>query len=503
MTTEEHTIDNYPDSHGLLSKDSIKAYLLTTFGIAIIIALYYILVGPAAAMQPPGGQPPGGQPSGPPGQAPIGGIGVGGLNTWPLWGQLLVPSLLELTIGIAIFAVFGLMIAYVYKQKGVRTSIYLVVIVGVLLIIATNLIQGWEIGISQTMDAGQIITDAMGIDNIFDFISNYETIQPTLTTHALTQPPGAVLVIYLLYTVLGSPDLVAIGLCAAAAVGSAFFIRGIFRHLFDDESARYTTLLYLILPAVQVYYLANIYAIVATLVLGVLYFYLHSDRRVAAVGTLVSLFLLTFITFLSAFMVIFLFIYEILKANSESDTTGIADRLRVTLKSLQNPILLSLCVGAVYGLLLVTLDFNYINAFLYASASENPNGFMLLSSPIEYFTSRIQNILDIVIFFGPVLSILAYRGFVTLRKEATEKPDSSNKYNLVLAALIALGLLFLTGAPKKGETARICMFILPFLLIPVITYIQRANLSNRDKGILLLLVFGQAVLLQLFGIWVW
>ena len=69
--------------------------------------------------------------------------------------------------------------------------------------------------------------------------------------------------------------------------------------------------------------------------------------------------------------------------------------------------------------------------------------------------------------------------------------------------LIALGILFLTGAPKKGETARICMFILPFLLIPVIAYIQRANMSNRDKGILLLLVFGQAVLMQLFGIWVW
>ena len=192
-----------------------------------------------------------------------------------------------------------------------------------------------------------------------------------------------------------------------------------------------------------------------------------------------------------------------MRANSEIDVTGIADRLKVTLKSLQNPILLSLCVGAVYGLLLVTLGFNYINALLYASASENPNGFMLLSSPIEYFASRIQNILDIAIFFGPVLSVLAYRGFITLRKEATENPDSSKKYNLILAALIALGLLFLTGAPKKGETARICMFILPFLLIPVIAYIQRANMSNRDKGILLLLVFGQAVLMQLFGIWVW
>ena len=126
-----------------------------------------------------------------------------------------------------------------------------------------------------------------------------------------------------------------------------------------------------------------------------------------------------------------------------------------------------------------------------------------LTNPIEYFTTRIQDILDIVIFFGPVLSVLAYRGFVMLREEAAQDVDSSKKYNIVLAALIALGLLFLTGAPKKGETARVCMFILPFLLIPVITYIQRTNMSRRDKIILLALVFGQAVLMQLLGIWVW
>ena len=169
----------------------------------------------------------------------------------------------------------------------------------------------------------------------------------------------------------------------------------------------------------------------------------------------------------------------------------------------ENNFILLLSVGAVYGLLLVTLGFNYINAFLYASALENPNGFMLFSNPVEYFTTRIQDILDIVIFFGPVLSVLAYRGFVMLHEEVVQDTESSKKYHLVLAALIALGLLFLTGAPKKGETARICMFILPFLLILVITYIQKTNMSRRDKIILLVLVFSQTVILQLFGIWVW
>ena len=501
MTSEEHTIDNYPDT-GLLSRDNIKAYLLTIIGIAVIIALYYILTGLPSTMQHPSGPPRESLQGGPGQPPPGGGTNIGELNTWPLWGQLFFPSLIELAIAIAIIAVFGLMITYVYKRKGVRTSIYLIVIAGVLLIIATNLIHGIEMGITQTMGAGQIFTDAMGVNNIFDFISNYDIIQPTLTTHATTQPPGATLTIYLLYLVFNTPMLVAIGLCVVAAVGSAFFLRGIVRQLFDDEQARYATFLYLLLPAVQVYYLANIYAIVATLVLAVLYFYFHEDRRVATVGSIISLFLLTFVSFLSIFMVFFLFIYEMLKANSiETDNT--VDRLKNIVMATKVPILFSLCVGAVYGLLLVTLGFNYINAFLYASSLENPNGFMLFSSPVEYFASRIQNILDIAIFFGPVLSVLAYRGFITLREESTENQNSSKKYHIVLAALIALGLLFLTGAPKKGETARICMFILPFLLIPVIAYIRNTNMTRRDKIILLVVVFGQAVLLQLVGIWVW
>ena len=493
-------MDNDSGTHDLLSRDNIKAYLLTMFGIAVIIALYYILTGPAAGMQPPGGPPS----DGPSGQPPAGGTGLGALNPWPLWGQIVLPSLLELIFGIAILIAFGLFVTYIYREKGARSSIYVVVIVGVLLIIATNLIHGWEIGITQTIGgATEIFGDMVRVDSIIDFISNYEALQPVLTTHAKTQPLGAVLFVYLLYIVLGSPDLIAIGLCVVAAVGSAFFIRGIVQQLFDEDYARYATLLYLILPAVQVYYLANIYAIVATLVLGVLYFYLHSDRRIAAVGTFLSLFLLTFITFLSVFMVFFLFIYEMLKANSEVETNSYVDRLKAALTSIKYPFILSLCVGAVYGLLLITLGFNYINAFLYASSLENPNGLMLFSSPVEYFTTRIQDILDIVIFFGPVLSVLAYRGFVMLREEAALDVDSSKKYNIVLAALIALGLFFLTGAPKKGETARICMFILPFLLISVMTYIQKTNMSRRDKMILLVLVLGQAVILQLFGTWVW
>ncbi|MFW9767994.1 MAG: hypothetical protein ACFFF9_15310 [Candidatus Thorarchaeota archaeon] len=515
MTANEQSMDNYSSSDRLLSRNNIKAYLLTLFGFAIIIALYYLLAGQTVGMGPPGGQqagrqPPGGLPvgglpiGGLPGQSPITGTGLMTMGTWPLWGTLVLPSLLELAIGIGILVAFGLTIGYVYRKRGSRPSIFLIVIVGILLIIATNLIHGWQTGIEQTIGAAsEIFSDAVNVNSFVDFIANFEALQPTLSLHAQTQPPGAVLAIYFLYLIFSDPSLIAIGLSIIAGIGSAFFLRGIVKRLFDEDSARYAVFLYLILPAVQVYYLANIYALVATLVLGVLYFYLHPDRRISAVGTAVSLFLLTFITFLSAFMILFLFIYEMLNANSETKTSGTIQRVRAIIQSVKYPLFLSLVVVAVYGVLYATLGFNYLNAFFYASYLENPSGFMLLANPAQYIATRAQNVMDIVIFFGPVLSVLAFKGLGMLRENAAEDLDSSKKYNLVLAALIALGLLFLAGAPKKGETARICMFFLPFLLIPVITYIRKTRMSNRDKAVLLLIVFGQAVLLQLIGFWLW
>ncbi|MFW9835662.1 MAG: hypothetical protein ACFFEK_16790, partial [Candidatus Thorarchaeota archaeon] len=501
MTAEEQSMDNYSSSENLLSKANIKAYLFTLFGFAAIIALYYLLAGPAAGTQPLGGQPVGNRPprglpiGGLPGPSPIAGGGLMTMGTWPLWGDIVLPSLLELVIGIGILVAFGLAIGYVYRKGGARPSIYLIVIVGILLIIATNLIHGWQTGIEQTIGAAsEIFTDALNINSFLDFIGNFNALQPTLSLHAQTQPPGAVLAIYFLYLILGDPSLMAIGLSIISGLGSAFFLRGIVKRLFDEDSARYAVFLYLILPAVQVYYLANIYALVATLVLGVLYFYLYPDRRISAVGTVVSLFLLTFITFLSAFMILFLFIYEMLNANSETKASSNIQRLRAMIQSIKYPLFLSLLVVAVYGLLYVALGFNYLNAFFYASYLENPSGFMLLANPAQYISTRVQNVMDIVIFFGPVLSVLAFKGLGMLRENAAENLDSSKKYNLVLAALIALSLLFLAGAPKKGETARICMFFLPFLLIPVITYIRRTKMGNRDKAILMLLVFGQAVL---------
>jgi len=284
---------------------------------------------------------------------------------------------------------------------------------------------------------------------------------------------------------------------------SAFFLYKIFLKLFDTQTSRYAAVLFSLLPAIQVYYLANIYAIVTSLVLGVVYFYLHEDKRVSIAGGILCLFLGTFISFLFVYVILFLFVFEMLNSYVSGERTGVLGQIENFVRSLDILILIGIGVGLIYGLLYLTLGFNYINTFLYASSLENPDGFMLFSNPIQYLTTRVQNILDIMIFFGPILLVFCYRGLKILREKAAQDKDAAWKFLFVLSALVALLLLFLTGAPKKGETARICMFILPFLLIPVMEYLNEAGYPHRERIILLVLVFGQAVFMQLIGVYVW
>ena len=179
---------------------------------------------------------------------------------------------------------------------------------------------------------------------------------------------------------------------------------------------------------------------------------------------------------------------------------GIFKWMKNLVNKAQTLIIMAVSIVIIYGFLLL-LGFNYINAFIYASSSTS--GFTLFSNPVQYFTTRLQNILDILIFFGPILIVLCYRGIKNLKKDSERESVASNTYLLVLSALLGLLILFLAGAPNKGETARICMFILPFMLIPVAYNLRKDKYSQVEKLKLLVLVFGQTLLFQLIATWVW
>jgi hypothetical protein len=486
----------------IFSRENMKGYLIIFMAMMSIILLYQILTGIQLGPingGPPGGNPPGFRPAIDSlqfGGAP-GGIGVGMGNIWPLWGTISLPTFAGFVIGLLSVFLAAIVIWYTYERLEISPNWLLVGLFGFVLIVLTNMINGWTVGIYDTIGAAsEIYQDIPNVVSIVDFVANYTDLQPILSLHAQTQPPGAVLTIYVLNLLLGSPDLIALAICAIATLFSAFFLDRIFEQFFEKDVARYGVLLFVLLPAVQVYYLANIYAIVAVLMFGSLYFYLHSNQVISIVGSVLFVFLGTFVSFLFVYIGIFMLVYESIKTGLPGER-NLVQWMKDLGGNMMNPFIIVTAIGAIYGLLYITIGFNYIEAFLYASSLENPNGFMLFTDPGTYFMTRVQNILDIVIFFGPVLLYLCWKGLVPLREQ------NAISYQLVLAALVSLLLLFLTGAPKKGETARICLFFLPFLLIPVLGYIQEGHVNKRELVLLAMVVFIQAVITQILGNFIW
>ncbi|MEJ2278383.1 MAG: hypothetical protein P8Y70_11640 [Candidatus Lokiarchaeota archaeon] len=81
------------------------------------------------------------------------------------------------------------------------------------------------------------------------------------------------------------------------------------------------------------------------------------------------------------------------------------------------------------------------------------------------------------------------------------KNNYTQLYHLVSAAILTLIIIFVLGVYDHGETARAAMFIYPFLLIPVAIYIKTysGRILKSEIGILLLVVFSQAILMRLIG----
>jgi len=236
------------------------------------------------------------------------------------------------------------------------------------------------------------------------------------------------------------------------------------------------TFLFILIPSIQIFYVATIDALISTFLLGSLYFYLRHRSFINIIGSLFFLFLASFLTFTFVFILPIMIGYELLIRK---------DFLR------SGYIILGMAL--IYVLISIFFNYNYVNSFMIASALENRYGFLLTSNPLSYFSSRIEGISEIILYFGPFLSLLMVLGL------RTQKRIESNLLTIAWLAIFSLLAMLSTGAFRTGETARAALFIYPFLILPVASYIQKSNISLKERNILMYLVFAQTILMQTFG----
>jgi len=411
----------------------------------------------------------------------------------PLWPisivQLRPVGAWQLSIALATVALFAVA---TWRLVRSRYRLREVIAFGIALVVATNMIHGWSRGIAAPIaydarsgvfvpissDGEQLYHDALGVSNPVQLLREYTDVQLTLHQHSRTHPPGAVLMFYMLIKLLRNPATIAIAIAAVALSLSLYFFRALLTRELNVSAGPYVTFLYALVPAVQIYYLANLDAIVATLLLGGVYLFLRPGI-LSMVGSTLFFASGLFLTFASIFALPLVTGFELLR-----------------LRTLRRSIALGLSLLAIYGMLYLVFGFNYWASFQIASRYENPRGFRGFAEPINFAFTRLENVAEIALFFGPFLGALLVRH---LRRRRTW-PDLDLLFGLAVGTLI---LMFLAGAYRTGETARSCMYALPYLFLPVAAYLSDRRPSERDQVLLASLVFGQAVAMQLAANYYW
>lgn len=388
------------------------------------------------------------------------------------------PHLYQLAIAVGFVATYALAWPRLVRSRGLAWPI----MAGLAFAVLSNLLHGVRFGLdfptATKGDAGiEYYHDAIAIQGPLWLLERYNAIQFELLEHARTHPPGPVLFYWLLYRLLHYPALISVAISGVSLALTLPYLRRLLR-LMGGEAPPAALALYTLLPAILIYGLATVDAFIAPLFLAAVVAFVDDRRRWGWLEAALFVFLSHFFTFGSLFLWPVLFGFELLR------------RRRVTRAGL---VLVATAAGLV--LLRAVTGFDWWRAFWKAASMENQQGFLLLASPQKYLWYRLGCIAEIALFFTPFLALLWWRGW-RLLKEA-----SRDGWTLAWLGPASLIVMLLAGALKIGEAARVCLFILPFLMLPVLATWQKLEPRSRSRVGCLVLAYGIAM--QLGGFYQW
>lgn len=408
------------------------------------------------------------------------------------------PSLRDVAVAAAVTAAFFLFFR-VLEVK--RFNVGLAIMFGVILIAGLNFIHGLDIGYyapiagdartgvltPYSLDGQEYFHDALNVTDPIDFFRRYNEIQPTLHMHGHTHPPGAVLTFYVLTKLFRDPAIIAVVIMVFATIPTIFFFYRLVRTELSNETARYLAFLMVLLPAVQIYYLASLDALIVALLTGVLYLFCFGKGSKSAAGAVVLLTASFLLTFVSLFILPVLVGFDL-----------------IVRRSLKRSLYVIGGMIGIHALFYLLMGYDGWHSFRNASLYENPKGFMMFVDPINYLFTRFEDVAEIIFFFGPFLLVLLVRG-VRAKFQLRPLVDLRQRPLLVLTLLGCVSLLgmYAAGAWRTGETARACAYIYPYLLFPVGYYLEKVEVGPSGRLQLAALVFLQSVGMQVFGTYHW
>ncbi|MCB1036901.1 MAG: hypothetical protein KDD47_23950 [Acidobacteria bacterium] len=368
---------------------------------------------------------------------------------------------------------------------------------GLGLVLAANLIQGGpeaaflEPLTEETFGVHQYYHDALEVEDAGRWLGSFNAQQEHLGLHARTHPPFAVLLPHLLLRLGGVKGLsFAFILAASLTLPILWAILG--RLGADPPRRALLVLLLAAIPAFNVYAAVTLDGVVAatsTLFLLGLVRFVVSDRdfRRLEGGTVAALaggFLLTqALTFAGVFLLAVL----VPLAAWERWRYRRWDLVFLLGGLLLLAALVEVALHAAFG-------YDHLQALLTATRLEHLEASFRLAAPLGYLATRVESVCEIGLFLSlPALAVLLTPG----RRGAFRLDSQGPARILPLAAVATVAAMLIAGAFRTGETARICLFLYPYLLLPL------ADRKVSEIRALLLLAALQTAAMQLVGDFFW
>lgn len=348
--------------------------------------------------------------------------------------------------------------------------------------VLSNFLHGFRYGLdfptATSGDAGiEYYHDAIVIPGPLWLLERYNAVQFELMEHARTHPPGPVLLYWLFWQVFHYPAAISVAVCASSIALLLPHLRRLLVLCLGAEPPG-GLLIFCLVPSVLVYGLATVDALIASLFLATLVWFVDDQRRYGWWLSAMFLSLSLFFTFGALFLLPVLLGFELFRRR----------RMTRTLRVLALVLALGLLMKLGFG-------FDWWQAFWKAAAMENEQGFLLFANPRRYIWYRLGAVAEIFLFFSPFLALLWWRGGEFLRRRS---PDG---FALAWLGPLSLGCMLLAGALKIGEAARVCLFILPYLALPALAAWRELDQSGRTRVAYSVVGFG--IVFQLFGFYQW
>lgn len=385
-----------------------------------------------------------------------------------------------------LFLFFGV---YIYR-KSENLSFTKIIFSCIALVLFGNLAQGnLDVAFEQPfyLKGRQYYHDAINIKDGYEWLRTFTIHQDSYQLHTKTHPPFVVLLHYVLLNIFKG-NILLLGI-SFFVIASLFFVvlKNIFIHLdFETERAKKLLLLTAVIPSVNIYLLVSIDGLIlmtsSLMILGL--------TRILKIGKLdfwslfwcsISVLFTNMLSFSGLFLLAFSGIFGLIYFFKKRYDFMI---LLIFVLIINTIIFLSFYYG---------LGYNHLLTFHQASSSENPDGFMLFSKPYIYLWTRLQAIGEILMFLSLGLSAV----FLSVNHYNKVLFSDIRINNLFFSAISALGLMFISGAYGTGETARACLFIVPFFILLL------KNIKTETFLILYFLSLLQTFGMQMIGNYFW